>query len=187
MQSETNDEEKEKTNQCTITAIAMNEQTRITNVFTNNVQKINYLIFSCFIEESFVFAFRIDAFGEDVLYPKFSDEPANKVTFYNTTGAVIACSANGIPQPSISWITVHTIKHKVNPSMAQQHSFVHTYNKVNDVPGLRYQRPDGSLVFPPFSTDQYNEDIHSQTYRCLATNTYGTVVSRNVRVKAGKL
>ena len=56
-----------------------------------------------------------------------------------------------------------------------------------DVPGLRYVRLDGSLVFQPFRADQYRQDVHAATYRCTATNTFGTLASRDVYVGAGKI
>lgn len=56
-----------------------------------------------------------------------------------------------------------------------------------DIPGLRYVRLDGSLVFQQFRADQYRQDVHATTYRCTATNSFGTLASRDVYVGAGNL
>ncbi|RWS24309.1 Down syndrome cell adhesion molecule-like protein Dscam2 [Leptotrombidium deliense] len=122
---------------------------------------------------------------QDISWPVFAEEPPNKVTFYNSTGAVIACIANGKPQPSIHWITVDTNSFKFDHLLA--HKFNPIFSAVKDVPGLRHTRPDGSLLFSPFSGDQYSEAIHSRIYRCVASNNHGTVVSRNVQIKGDLL
>lgn len=56
-----------------------------------------------------------------------------------------------------------------------------------DIPGLRHIRLDGSLVFQPFRADQYRQDVHATTYRCTASNVFGTLASRDVHVGAGRL
>ncbi len=45
-----------------------------------------------------------------------------------------------------------------------------------------------STILPSarFRGDQFREDIHTATYRCRARNRLGAIVSRLVRVKAGK-
>ncbi|KAJ8960262.1 hypothetical protein NQ318_003987 [Aromia moschata] len=59
--------------------------------------------------------------------------------------------------------------------------------KKREVPELRLLYPNGSLVFPPFSNDQYRHDIHAAQYRCRLKSALGIVVSREVHVKAGTL
>uniref|UniRef100_A0A1A9UEN7 Ig-like domain-containing protein n=1 Tax=Glossina austeni TaxID=7395 RepID=A0A1A9UEN7_GLOAU len=46
---------------------------------------------------------------------------------------------------------------------------------------------NGTLYFPPFLSQYYRTDVHETTYRCRATNEAGTILSRNVRVQAGKV
>lgn len=53
--------------------------------------------------------------------------------------------------------------------------------------GLRHVRPDNSLVFPPFRAEDYRQNIHSNVYKCVATNPIGTIKSRDIIVKAGQL
>lgn len=100
--------------------------------------------------------------------PVFTYEPPSKVKFSNTTGTIVPCSAEGIPPPTIRWA----------------HALDGSY--ITDVPGLRHVRPDGSLVFPPFQAENHRPDIHGTVYRCIASNSVGSIGSRDVNVKGGK-
>lgn len=75
--------------------------------------------------------------------------------------------ADGRPRPVVSWV-------KSDGEI------------VHDLPGLRHTRHDGSLVFSPFSAEDYRADVHASIYRCEATNNVGTIGSRDVHVRAGK-
>ncbi|XP_035206743.1 Down syndrome cell adhesion molecule-like protein Dscam2 [Stegodyphus dumicola] len=97
----------------------------------------------------------------------FVNEPAEHVDFYNTTGAVIPCTARGDPAPAIRWET-------------------RDGSPVKDVPGLRHIRPDGSLVFSPFHADHYRQDVHAAVYRCTASNSAGVIGSRDVHVRGSE-
>ncbi|KAK8774909.1 hypothetical protein V5799_010558 [Amblyomma americanum] len=97
----------------------------------------------------------------------FKEEPPGWVPFLNSTGAVVPCSAGGSPPPTVTW-------RKADGGAP-----------VTELPGLRQLRPDGSLVFPPFGVDQYRPDVHATSYRCEASNSYGIIGSRDVRVAAG--
>ena len=44
----------------------------------------------------------------------------------------------------------------------------------------------GSLVFPPFRAEDYKQEVHAQVYRCMARNSAGSIVSRDIHVRAGK-
>lgn len=46
--------------------------------------------------------------------------------------------------------------------------------------------PNGNLDLKPFRAEDYNQEVHAQTYRCLAENTFGKIQSRNVHVRAGR-
>lgn len=45
---------------------------------------------------------------------------------------------------------------------------------------------NGTLYFPPFRAEDYRKDLHSTVYRCRASNLAGTILSRDVNVRAGQ-
>lgn len=45
---------------------------------------------------------------------------------------------------------------------------------------------NGSLHFPAFSGEMYSSEVHTATYRCAASNLAGTILSREMRVRAGE-
>lgn len=65
--------------------------------------------------------------------------------------------------------------------------FVSELCDVFQVPELRLLFPNGSLVFPAFSNDRYRHDVHAALYRCKLKSALGTVVSREVHIKASEL
>ncbi|XP_054740543.1 cell adhesion molecule Dscam2 isoform X10 [Anastrepha obliqua] len=97
--------------------------------------------------------------------PVFLNEPTNRIDFSNSTGAEIECKASGNPMPEIIWIRSDG-------------------TAVGDVPGLRQISSDGKLVFPPFRAEDYRQEVHAQVYACLARNQFGTIISRDVHVRA---
>lgn len=100
--------------------------------------------------------------------PVFLKEPTNRIDFSNSTGAEIECKSSGNPMPEIIWIRSDG-------------------TAVGDVPGLRQISSDGKLVFPPFRAEDYRQEVHAQVYACLARNQFGSIISRDVHVRAGKL
>ena len=114
-------------------------------------------------------------------WPQFVLEPPSRIVFYNSTGITVNCKADGKPDPSTTWLTM-----SVGQSISSVHGDRDLWRRVKDVPGLRHVRSDGSLEFPPFSQHQFNDDIHSAIYRCIATNPIGTISSRNVRLRGGE-
>lgn len=100
--------------------------------------------------------------------PSFLMEPPVRVEFSNTSGSWIDCTADGHPAPRIEWTTTDG-----TPAV--------------DIPGIRTVLRNGTLVFPPFSAGEYRQDVHSAIYRCVATNSVGSIISRDVQVRGGKL
>lgn len=98
--------------------------------------------------------------------PMFIKEPPNELDFSNTTGASLPCQAQGLPIPKITW------------SRADEGG------KIDDISDLRIVHPNGTLYFLPFPAENYRQDIHATVYKCVATNPLGTVVSRDVRIRA---
>ena len=58
--------------------------------------------------------------------------------------------------------------------------------KLKELPGLRYVRGDGALVFPPFASSFYSPSVHHTGYVCVAWNQGGTIISAQINIKAGK-
>ncbi|XP_071040101.1 cell adhesion molecule Dscam1 isoform X2 [Parasteatoda tepidariorum] len=98
-------------------------------------------------------------------YLRFRHEPPNRVDFSNSSGKTVLCSAEGNPIPTVRW--------------TKQDG-----ENLEELPGLRYTRHDGSLVFEPFSSEEYRADIHASVYRCEASNRLGIIGSRDVHVRA---
>lgn len=94
-------------------------------------------------------------------------EPPTRVEFSNTSGGWIDCSASGNPPPTLDWLAVDG-------------------NTVSDVHGIRRVQRNGTLVLLPFPADAYRQDIHSTVYKCMASNSVGRIISREVHVRAGE-
>uniref|UniRef100_T1JLJ0 Ig-like domain-containing protein n=1 Tax=Strigamia maritima TaxID=126957 RepID=T1JLJ0_STRMM len=97
--------------------------------------------------------------------PEFSNEPPFRVEFSNSTGTKIPCTANGSLPINITWILADG-------------------NPVFNVNQLRHVTVKETLVFPPFEAKDYRQDMHAVTYKCIANNAAGTVISREVHVQA---
>uniref|UniRef100_T1JAL8 Down syndrome cell adhesion molecule-like protein Dscam2 n=1 Tax=Strigamia maritima TaxID=126957 RepID=T1JAL8_STRMM len=97
--------------------------------------------------------------------PSFILEPESTVDFSNDTGAQIGCSARGSPSPHVRWT-------------------VGDGSYVTDVLRIRRVLANGTLVFPQFGAEEYRQDVHAAVYKCTASNSVGTIVSRDVWVRA---
>ncbi|KAG1677276.1 Down syndrome cell adhesion molecule-like protein Dscam2 [Nymphon striatum] len=97
--------------------------------------------------------------------PIFIVEPQSRVLFLNSYGAVVNCLVHGEPSPSVQWINKNN-------------------EVVEEVPGLLKIFGNNSLSLSSFENGAYRQYIHSTAYRCRATNKYGTIVSRQVKVNA---
>ncbi|XP_048525936.1 Down syndrome cell adhesion molecule-like protein Dscam2 isoform X1 [Dendroctonus ponderosae] len=97
--------------------------------------------------------------------PAFVMEPPPRLEFSNSSGGWLDCSASGSPQPSIDWLSVDG-------------------TSVGDVSGIRRVLRNGTLFLMPFAAASYRQDIHSTVYRCVASNTVGRIISRDVQVRA---
>ncbi|GAB6030519.1 hypothetical protein CHUAL_007381 [Chamberlinius hualienensis] len=97
--------------------------------------------------------------------PVFEREPPDHVDFSSLSGAIIHCAARGSPRPSIKWIQADG-------------------NTVSISDKLRRVANNGSLIFLPFQSEDYRPDVHATVYRCVATNSIGVIVSREVNIKA---
>ena len=110
--------------------------------------------------------------------PRFIQEPPALLEFTNQTGATVWCAATGHPQPTVMWISASELATATAGTTL-----------LMEMAGLR--RMTGgtsqniSLVFPPFAASSYRPDVHSTAYRCRATSPSGTILSREMRLRAG--
>lgn len=95
-------------------------------------------------------------------------EPPGRVEFSNSSGGWLDCSASGSPQPTIDWVHADG-------------------SAVTEIHGVRRVLRNGTLVLMPFAAAAYHQDVHNTIYRCIASNSVGRIVSRDVQVRAGKL
>lgn len=97
---------------------------------------------------------------------EFTREPPGQVDFSNNTGTRIECQVGGTTLPtSVSWIFPDS-------------------TPVTNLTGLRRVSSDGALVFLPFSSEAFRQDVHAVSYKCSASNSAGTIVTPDVKVKA---
>lgn len=114
--------------------------------------------------------------------PRFIQEPPPLLEFTNQTGAAVWCAATGHPPPSVMWVAAS----ELGASAASTSGAA-----VPETAGLRRiaNSPAGphniSLVFPPFPASAYRPDVHSTAYRCRASSSSGTILSREMRLRAG--
>ncbi|KAG1652277.1 Down syndrome cell adhesion molecule-like protein Dscam2 [Nymphon striatum] len=97
--------------------------------------------------------------------PQFIVDPPSAVEFLNTDGAAVSCRAYGHPLPEITWMTEDN-------------------NVIRTIPDIREVYMNGTVVFLPFSSEMYRQDVHANVYRCTASNIYGRIVSSAVAVRA---
>ncbi|XP_037801943.1 Down syndrome cell adhesion molecule-like protein Dscam2 [Penaeus monodon] len=103
--------------------------------------------------------------GRSTQGPVFSQEPPRIVHFTNSTGVTVNCVADGTPTPAVTWT-------------------MQDGRPVEEVMGLREVLTNGSLVFPPFPANQYDTQLHANTYICRATSAGGTVLARPSQIRA---
>ena len=99
--------------------------------------------------------------------PIFISHPPDTVQFANTRGASIPCTAFGRPAPVLDWVD----------ELGQP---------IDTVEELLHVFPNNTLYLPPFQAQHFQPRVHQRTYRCTAANSAGTIISRNVTVRAGQ-
>lgn len=127
-----------------------------------------FRIFICATPSKFTGNVYADIYESHLRGPSFVMEPPSRLDFSNSSGSWLDCSATGTPHPTIDWISMDS-------------------TSVGDVSGVRRVLRNGTLVLLPFSAAAYRQDIHNTIYRCVASNSVGRIISRDVQVRAGEL
>uniref|UniRef100_T1IRM2 Ig-like domain-containing protein n=1 Tax=Strigamia maritima TaxID=126957 RepID=T1IRM2_STRMM len=97
--------------------------------------------------------------------PSFLVEPPSHVDFSNNTGVKLDCMANGVPQPTVEWLQTDG-------------SRVTTFQR------LRHVLANGTLILSPFRAEDYVQDVHATTYKCMASSSIGVILTRDIRIRA---
>ncbi|XP_076048902.1 cell adhesion molecule Dscam2-like isoform X5 [Oratosquilla oratoria] len=111
-----------------------------------------------------VFSRASPSMGLRLIGPELVLEPPSTAVLSNTTGVLLRCAALATPPPSITWVT-------------EQGS------PLTPVPNVREVLPNGSLFLSAVQPHASHPPSHS-TYRCHASNTAGTVISRACTVSS---
>ena len=61
------------------------------------------------------------------------------------------------------------------------------WSSVMDMTNLVNVQMNGSLTLLPFRPEVFRPDVHAATYKCVAANEQGKIVSTPVHVRAGSL
>ena len=93
--------------------------------------------------------------------------------FISIIGVVLDCAAHGVPSPTITW-------------QEDSGQPVSSGAAPGETGFLQVLAHNNSLWIRPFPAHLYRPSIHQAGYRCLATSESGRVLSRRVRVKAGR-
>lgn len=110
--------------------------------------------------------------------PHFIVEPPAWLEFTNQTGATVWCAAAGHPQPTVMWLAASELSASSSATNAVE---IAGLRRITNSAGH-----NSSLIFPPFAATAYRPDVHSTAYRCRASSPAGTILSREMRLRAGK-
>ena len=115
-------------------------------------------------------------------YPRFLIEPSTgRHYFSNSTGLLLNCQASG--QSTVYWVLASELT-KIASDSSRSNQDLEQFRLLS-ITGIRHLPSNGSLHFPPFAASSLNPSIHSTAYKCVASNSAGTIVSRTVHVAAG--
>lgn len=98
--------------------------------------------------------------------PMFTSSFSRDLTFLNTKGGVLPCSAYGRPNPEIEWISPNG-------------------KKLVESPGLLEILSNRSLHFKPYREEQFDQRVHGGVVRCRAVNSVGSIISPEIHIKSG--
>jgi hypothetical protein len=111
----------------------------------------------------------IPAESVQALGPRFNTEPSSEIIFTNDSGTQVTCDVSGEQPLKVEWV--------LSNSGAGHGLAV--------IPGLREIHLNGTLHFPAFPPSKYRPDVHAATYLCIAENSFGRLVSKDIHIRAG--
>lgn len=117
--------------------------------------------------------------------PRFIQEPPALLEFTNQTGATVWCAATGHPQPTVMWISASELATTTTAGTLMEMAGLRRIGGAATTTMTGGTAQNISLVFPPFAASSYRPDVHSTAYRCRATSPSGTILSREMRLRAG--
>ena len=98
------------------------------------------------------------------------------------SGGILDCTAFGVPPPQITWLRL------LNSNSIKTSKDLLSSKELEANGALWQVLPhNNSLKFRPYSPSEYNPEIHKASYVCRASSESGTVLSRAVHVKSGKI
>lgn len=96
-------------------------------------------------------------------------------------GGILDCTAYGVPPPKVTWLRLDSDSVE-NPPIIEL-----TSNYGGGDALWQILAHNNSLKFRPFSPAEYSRSVHLASYLCRASSESGTILSRIVNVKAGKM
>lgn len=117
--------------------------------------------------------------------PSFQMNLPPKISFSNNTGLVLNCAVNGYPTPVVSWQTESGISVLVPTQTGSFNNNENSKYLQSNLPLVHHHPTTNALVFRPFTSNEFSPEVHSTKYRCLASNSHGTITSPFVQIRAG--
>lgn len=128
----------------------------------------------------FIFLLRVPVFGQldDLLLPDLTiDLPVRQLQFSAQTGTILPCelqrdAKSGLVSPIVQWLVYSFLEQRF--VQLEDSELVKQVNT----------NAESYLSFMPFTSDQYNANIHNNFFRCVLASDKYRVAGQVARVKA---
>lgn len=130
----------------------------------------------------FIFLLNLLVFAQldDILLPDLTiDLPIRQLQFNAQTGNTLQCDLERDHKTPLTFTNVHWLVYSFLEQRFVQLEDSELLKQVNTI-------NDYYLSFLPFTSDQYNANIHNNFFRCVLTSNKYKVAGQVVRVKACK-
>lgn len=98
------------------------------------------------------------------------------------------CTAYGVPPPKVTWLRLDSDSVENPPIIELTSNYGGGASATSGSDALwQILAHNNSLKFRPFSPSEYSRSVHLASYLCRASSESGTILSRIVNVKAGKM